>query len=172
PVWLATSVSPTNPVNTVSFDAMFVGTNGSDSLLSVYWETNVIGTVDELYVQPGFQHYSLSFPQATAKSTYVFGLRLDPFTNAPSSIILTNVALGFVGIKDPLSLSFADTSNQEQPILEFTGPAGFNYTVEASTNLVDWTSIAILVNTNGTVKFFDRESASYNRRFYRVAAPY
>jgi len=172
PVWLATFVSPTNPVNTVSFDAMFIGTNGSDSLLSVYWETNVIGTVDELYVQPGFQHYSLSFPQATANSMHVFGLRLDPFTNALSSVILTNVVFTQIGVSQPFLLSVVTNTSSGLLVYELTGEPGFEYNVQASTNLVDWKTIALLANTDGKVRFFDEASTNYSQQFYRVVAPY
>jgi len=172
PVWLATFVSPTNPVNTVSFDAMFVSTNGSDSLLSVYWDTNVIGTVDELHVQPGFQRYSFSFPNAQQNNTYVFGLRLDPYTNTPSSIILTNVTFTQIGVSQPFSLSIVTNTSNGLLVYELVGEPGFEYHVHASTNLVDWTDIAILANTNRTVRFFDEASTNYSRRFYRGIAPY
>ena len=172
PVWLATFVSPTNPVNTVSFDAMFVSTNGSDSLLSVYWETSVIGTVDELYVQRGFQHYSLSFPNAQPNNTYVFGLRLDPFTNALSSVILTNVVFTQIGMSQPFSLLVVTNTGNGLLVYELVGEPGFEYNVQASTNLLDWTGIAILANTSGMVKFFDITSTNYSKRYYRAIVPY
>ncbi len=171
PVWLATFVSPTNPVNTVSFDAMFVSTNGSDNLLSVYWDTNVIGTVDEGAVQPGLQHYSFSFPNARPNNTYMFGLRLDPYTNTPSSIILTNVTFTQIGVSQPFSLSIVTNTSNGLLVYELAGEPGFEYHIHASTNLVDWMNTAILANTNGTVKFFDEASTNYSRRFYRGVAP-
>lgn len=171
PVWLATIVNPTNPVNTVSFDAEFVSINGSDSLLSVYWDTNVIGTADELMVQPGFQHYSLSFPNATANSTHVLGFRLDPYTNALSSVILTNVVLKQVGVSQSFSLSVTTNTFNGLLVFQLIGEPGFNYGVQVSSNLVDWTIIAILANTNGTVRFYDSDSANYNQRFYRAVVP-
>jgi hypothetical protein len=47
-------------------------------------------------------------------------------------------------------------------------PAGAVLTVQASTNLVNWTQIAVVTNTTGTMDFADPASASFPRRFYRV----
>ncbi len=170
PVWSGSIVNPTNPINTLTFDAVFVGTNGSDSLLSVYWDTNVIGTITESKVNPGFQHYSLSFPQAIANSAYVLGFRLDPYTNALSSAIVTNVTLTQIGVSELFSLSIK-TNSSNGLIYELKGEAGYNYTVQASANLTDWVPIAQLANTNGLVRFNDQGSTNYSQRFYRAVVP-
>jgi len=51
---------------------------------------------------------------------------------------------------------------------QLTGQPGYTYAIQASTNLADWMTIATLVNTNGTVTFFDPSSTNYNQRFYRA----
>ena len=169
PVWLATVISLTNSVNFVSFDARFVSTNsGSRGLLSVFWDANVIGSVDEGAVQPGLQHYTFAF--AGANASHVLGFRLDPFTNALSSVIATNVTLGQSGASQPFTLSFAGETNGLR-VLQLTGQQGFTYTVEASTNLVNWNAIAVLANTNGTVRFIDQSATNAPARFYRAVAP-
>ncbi len=170
PVWIGTVVNPTNPVNTVSFDMEFIGTNGSSSLLSVYWDTNVIGSVSELHVRPGLRHYSFSFPQAQANGAYILGFRSDPYTNALSTVVLTNVALTQIGVSQPFTLSVV-TNSVNGLVYELQGESGFNYTIQGSTNLIDWTEVAQLINTNGTVRFFDQQSSSHSRRFYRAVAP-
>ncbi|MDO8650396.1 MAG: hypothetical protein Q7K33_03780, partial [Candidatus Berkelbacteria bacterium] len=172
PAWLASTVTITNAVNFISFETSFLSNTGSEGLLSVYWETNVIGSIDERVTLPGIHQYTFPLPETAEKGTRTLGFRLDAFSNIQSSVTVTNVALGFVGIREPFYLSFTGKNSNGLPVIQLTGPAGFNYTVEASTDLIDWVTVAILVNTNGTVKFFDRESASYNKRFYRVVAPY
>lgn len=169
PVWIGSIINPTNPVNTLSFDMVFMGTNGSDSLLSVYWDTNVIGTVTESKVNPGFQHYSLSFPQAEANGANVLGFRLDPYTNALSSVILTNVAITQIGVSQPFSLSVVSNSNNGL-VYELNGEAGFNYVIQSSSNLVNWIETAQLVNTNGTVQFYDQGATNRSQMFYRASA--
>ena len=49
-------------------------------------------------------------------------------------------------------------------------PTALNYVIQASTNLVDWTSIATN-STPGLLSFTDPESLQYASRFYRVAGP-
>jgi hypothetical protein len=172
PVWIATIVNLTNPVNSLSFDAMFVSTNTeSGGLLSVLWNTNTIGLVDESAVQMGLKHYLFKFPNASANSTHILGFRLDPFTNALSSVIVTNVTLGQVGVSQPFTLTMTTNMHSELRVLQLQGQSDFTYTVEASTNLVNWKNIAVLVNTNGTVPFVDLESTNNNQRFYRAVAP-
>ena len=99
------------------------------------------------------------------------GFRLDAFGSVQSSVTVTNVALGFAGIRDPFSLSLIGRGNNGLPVLQLTGPLGFNYRVETSANLVDWTTTAILVNTNGVVRFTIPETTNATARFYRAVAP-
>lgn len=171
PAWLATVVSNTNPVNSVSFDARFSGVTGSEDMLTVYWDTEVIGTIDERVVEPGLQHYSFKFQNATANSSYVLSFRVDPFTSAKSSAILTNIVLHQVGISQPFSLASTTNTVGDLRVLELTGEAGFAYGIQASTNLIDWTDIVELINTNGAVRFYDQDATNHPTRFYRGIAP-
>ena len=137
----------------------------------MYWDTNTIGSVDERVVLPGLQKYSFAFTSAESNSLHVLSFRLDTFTNTASSVIVTNVVLAQAGVSQPFTLRTATNTSNGLQVLELTGQPGFNYTALASTNLTDWTAIAVLVNTNGTVRFVDRESTNFTQRFYRVLAP-
>jgi len=161
----------TNTVNFVSFSANFTGTNAAEGLLSVYWETNLLGIIDERVVIPGFQDYTYSLSVKVTNGTYILGFRLDTFSSTTSSIAVTNVSLGFAGLRDPFLLSIGNTASNGVRLLTLTGPAGYNYSVEGSTNLIDWTPIALLVNTNGTVNFVDSETTNMSQRFYRALGP-
>jgi hypothetical protein len=55
--------------------------------------------------------------------------------------------------------------------LVLSGPAGDVFRLLASTNLVDWQTVATLTNTTGTVEFVDGPPGSFNQRFYRLARP-
>ncbi|MDO8590680.1 MAG: SUMF1/EgtB/PvdO family nonheme iron enzyme [bacterium] len=171
PAWLLATIPITNKVNLVSFEAQFTSATGSEGLLSVYWETNVIGSIDERVISKGLRQYTFPLPETAEKGTRTFGFRLDAFSAIQSSVTVTNVALGFVGIREPFLLSFTGVSNNGLPVLQLTGPAGFNYRVESSTNLVSWSTIAILVNTNGVVRFVDSTSTNATARFYRAVWP-
>ncbi len=169
PVWIATVITDTNTLNIVSFDAEFTSAAGADGLLSVYWDTNMIGLVDEAAVQPGFQHYNLSFPNAAPNTSHVLGFHLDPFSSVQSSMILTNIVTGCVGVSQPFSLSITANTGNGLLVYQLTGQPA-NYTVQASTDLLNWTNIAILANTAGTVSFTDPNSTNHPCCFYRAVA--
>lgn len=171
PSWLATVVFVTNAADFVSFDAQFTSTNGAEGLLSIYWDTNTLGSLDERAIQPGLQHYSFAFPVAKGNSTHILGFRIDPFTNIQSSVIVTNISLGLAGVSQAFSLSVTTNFVGNRRVLELIGQPGINYTVEASTNLINWEAVAVLVNTNGAVRFFEQSTNSFTQRFYRAVAP-
>ena len=171
PAWLTTVISVSNAVNTVAFDCDFESPSGAQGLLTVYWDTNVLGSVDERVVQPGPQHYTLPFP-AAASGIHTLGFRLDPFSDVHSTAVITNVVTEYVGVSQPFSLSVTTNTLAGMLVFQLTGQSGFTYTVQGSPDLVTWTNIATLVNTNGTVQFFDQNSPGFGHRFYRAVAPY
>ncbi len=176
PAWLASFIALTNPANIVSFNAQFTSTAYARGLLSVYWDTNTIGSVDELTVLPGLRRYTFAFPRAESNSVHTLGFRLDAFTNIQSSVNITNVTLGFFGVSQPFRLSVTTNTIGGLHMFQLTGQSGFTYTVETSTNLVNWETVAILANTNlantnGTVRFVDTGSTNARARFYRALAP-
>jgi hypothetical protein len=128
----------------------------------------MIGLLDELAVQPGFRHYTLAFPTARANSSHVLGFHLDPFTLVQSSLVITNVSLSLAGVSEPFTLSMTTNKVGGSFVYELNGEPNHEYHVQASTNLVDWTNICTLLNTNGTVRFFDQDSTNNNQRFYRA----
>jgi len=52
-----------------------------------------------------------------------------------------------------------------------SGTAGLSYTVQASTNLVDWVPVLSFVSTNGTTPVVDPAATNFNSRFYRARTP-
>jgi len=173
PAWLSIVPTNTNPVNLLSFDANFTSTGtGAAGLLSVLWDSSTIGTVDERTVGQGVAHYTLPFPVTESNSTHVLSFRLDPFTNVQSTVVITNVVLNQQGVTQPFSLSVVTNGINGSIVYKLTGQAGFDYGLQASTNLIDWTQIAVLENTNGVVNFSDQNSTNYPYRFYRAVAPY
>ena len=165
PAWLAMGLTITNAVNYVQFDAAFTDANAAQGLLTVYWNTNQIGMVDERVAATGLQTYRFTLPNTVASGVYTLSFRLDSFNNS-SSLAVTNVATGFVGVTQPITLDIPLVNGKPMPRL--TAPAGYDYLVQTSTNLVDWTTTALLANTNGTVSFNDSMLASSSQRFYRA----
>jgi hypothetical protein len=48
---------------------------------------------------------------------------------------------------------------------------GLAYSIEASTDLRDWTRLQTIASTNGGIQFTDSKASDYPRRFYRLAFP-
>ena len=55
--------------------------------------------------------------------------------------------------------------------LSVAGDAGLLYLFEASTNLVNWSWLAVRTNVTGVVGFTDTKATNYANRFYRVSIP-
>lgn len=170
PVWLAMPTVITSAVNFVSFEAQFTSASGAEGLLSVFWNTNTIGSSDEKVTPTGSKMYSFQLPYAVTNGVGMVGFRLDAFSATQSSVIITNITLGFAGIRGPFSLSPAGTTAEGMSKLELRGPAGFTYAVESSTNLTNWEVTALLVNTNGMVRFTVPKE-TMTARFYRAVVP-
>jgi pimeloyl-ACP methyl ester carboxylesterase len=168
PAWLAMGLTVTNAVNFVQFDAAFTDTNAAQGLLTVYWNTNQLGMVDERVAATNLQTYRFTLPNIVSSGLYTLSFRLDSFDNS-SSIAVTNVATGFVGVTNPITLGISFTNSR--PMLQLTAATNFNYLVQSSTNLVDWTPTALLLNTNGTAQFIDSAVTNSGARFYRVTMP-
>ncbi|KND47803.1 MAG: protein of unknown function DUF323 [Parcubacteria bacterium C7867-002] len=171
PAWLATVIQVTNPVNIVSFNAEFTSGSGAQGLLSVLWDAETIGTVDERVVGSSLQHYEFTFPNTSTNTTHVLGFRIDSFTNIQSTLLVTNVVLNQIGPSQPFSLAVTTSRTNGLIVHELSGEAGFTYGIQASQDLINWTNIVQLANTNGTVRFFDQSSTNYPIRFYRAVTP-
>jgi hypothetical protein len=168
PAWLAVGVSITNSVNFVQFDAGFTDTNAAQGLLTVYWNTNQIGMVDERVASPSLQTYDFELPETVTNGLYTLSFRLDTFDNA-STIAVTNVATGFVGVTQPITLAISLTNNA--PLLQLTAATNFTYLLQRSTDMTNWTPTALLLNTNGTSQFIDSAVTGSSARFYRAVVP-
>jgi hypothetical protein len=82
------------------------------------------------------------------------------------SLPATHVEKNETGILDGIIISM----NGNRYKLNLIANVGQPLEIEASTNLVDWTTIATLTNTNG-LNFDDPEAGNYPMRFYRLRAP-
>jgi hypothetical protein len=52
--------------------------------------------------------------------------------------------------------------------LSLQGTIGVNYRVDASSDLLNWTTIASFTSTNAVMSFLDPSAINYARRFYRA----
>jgi probable HAF family extracellular repeat protein len=173
PSWVATVIIATNAINTLSFDAQFSGVTNSEDMLTISWDADTIGTVDERVAPSGFRHYSLKFNTAAAYTPHMLSFRVDPYTSAKSTASITNVVLTQIGPSVPFTLSPTANRTNGAIVWRLDGEAGFAYGIQASTNLTttNWIDVAELINTNGAVQFYDQDSTNYPMRFYRAYVP-
>jgi hypothetical protein len=81
-----------------------------------------------------------------------------------------NVAVKqFLTVTEPPQLSSAAISNGISQLV-LKGGRGFQYDLQASSNLVNWATVATLSVTNisGTAPFADPAATNFTRRFYRA----
>jgi hypothetical protein len=169
PAWLAVGVVVTNTANFVQFDAMFTDTNSAEGLLSVYWNTNQVGIIDERISNSGLQTYRFTLPSAAGNGLYTLSFRLDSFNNTASGITVTNVSTGFAGVTQSILLGISFTNSA--PVLQLTAATNFSYLIQSSSNLLQWTPTALLLATNGTAQFVDSGATNSRIRFYRALSP-
>src|SRR5205823_820347 len=55
--------------------------------------------------------------------------------------------------------------------LTLIGRAGLSYQIDVSTNLLDWSFLTVLTNSQGSVQFTDTVATNYRTRFYRAVVP-
>ena len=109
-----------------------------------------------------------------------------PGANSPS-LVLTNVDVADAatytfttgGIRSPSYALSVLLSPQFLPIrleppsdvrLRIRGATGSIIGLETSSNLLDWTSLAVLTNQSGVVEYTDSTTAAAPRRFYRTTS--
>lgn len=96
PVWAAALVPVELPSDSVSFDVDFTSAGGSEGLLSIYWDGNLIGTVDERFADAGVATYTFDLGGVFNPDLYTLAFRLDPFTGVQSSADISNINVSVV----------------------------------------------------------------------------
>ena len=170
PVWQTTFLLPLGRANIVSFQVEFTSDKGAQGLLSVYWGTNLLVTIDERLIPAGLYWYTLPIPLTGDREHATLSFRLDPFGSIRSHVAISQIWDGEIGIQGDVHLLPTGELQNGRPILQLTAPAGFNYTIESSTDLISWNPFAVLVNTSGSVRFID-STGTAKARFYRAIAP-
>jgi uncharacterized repeat protein (TIGR01451 family) len=130
-----------------------VNRNGSQLIWNVGLLSTNAGAQLRLTVQAGTTGSIVSSAIVSASTS-------DPNPDDDSASVTVNV-----GLSTPPQLSAAYTGSGGTFKLSVTGTAGQNYTVQASTNLVNWVPI---YTNSGSFIFTDSNTASYPYRFYRA----
>jgi hypothetical protein len=154
-------------------DANFM--TNKNTVLITYGNTSYIGGVPPSPYAPGAQMDRIREVTHDPVPEVVFDLALFDFTNTSSNNRGTS---GYRAVRIPDLYSV-----QPQPVtdllissvtnefchLQFSGDVSRTYTVQASTNLVDWDDIGQATpSANANFDFVDSDSPGYSIRYYRV----
>jgi hypothetical protein len=136
--------------DTISLAAIGISTNGvtvtNDAGTLIYFDTNNVN--DQFFC------------------TITDGFGGTNFQTVNIAIVLTNLIPDITGVAGSPGGGIT---------LSFSGTPGFNYVLEATTNLVspdDWVPLTTnMPDTNGLWQFTDMEATNYPFRFYRLILP-
>jgi hypothetical protein len=88
-------------------------------------------------------------------------------SNQVATVLSSNAVLV---VRDPPTISSVLVTNGVFQFL-LQGSTGVVYTIETSTNLVNWSPLQTFSNVNGAVQFTDTNWGAFPQRFYRITAP-
>jgi hypothetical protein len=97
-------------------------------------------------------------------AVWVYG----PYTNAPGNNFMVFDDYKVTAEALPFHLQSQGHLPNGSFILRLTGEQARDYAIEASTNLMSWTSIKTNNATDGTFDFVDTSATGVTRRFYRA----
>jgi hypothetical protein len=136
-------------------NATFTFTAGGDSPLFCQWflnQTNLVAVDTNLFV---LSLTNVQFSDAGSYSVIVTNV-YGSVTSAPASLIVYSNAT------PTLTIDSSSTNGQFQ--FDILGVTGLNYSVQASSNLIDW---APLTTNVSPFSFVDTNSTTFPVRFYR-----
>ena len=93
PVWLMANVDIAESVNLLRFNLEFTGDPGAEGLLAVYFDSQLLGAIDERFALNNVQTYVFELSDSQLGS-HVIAFRLDPFTDVASSVHISSLEWG------------------------------------------------------------------------------
>jgi len=151
-------VSPPASYTVLSGTAVHLQAAVAGSNLSFQWQLNGANIT-------GANAPSLSIYNAAQQNAGHYTLVV---TNALGSVVSNAADLNvIIAPNPPQFVSLAPLAIDGMHIL-FNGDPGFNFTVEGSTDLIDWTPLGTVVGDSAPVEYVDTDATTLQGRFYRV----
>jgi hypothetical protein len=149
----AITMQPTNQTLVAGQSAIFRVIAGGGTPLSYQWQFNSTNLV-------GATNTTLTLNDTTTNQTGAYSVTV---TNAVGTVTSSNAVLSVYSSAAP-TMNTASFSGSTGFQFQVAGVPGFNYAVQASTNLVDW--ISLITNTS-PFSFTDTNTPGFQQRFYR-----
>lgn len=92
--WFAGTVSVSNGLTHLEFDADLLNADKSEALLTVYAAAKNVASVNGRSFSDGKHHFQFEFP-AYGPGEYMLGFRLDTFAHGLAQIKISNISTGF-----------------------------------------------------------------------------
>lgn len=96
PVWLSTVVQVTDETNLLALAVDFLSDAGAEGLLQIYWDGELVATVDERNAADALQSYVFALDGRYEDGFHQLAFRLDSFTETASSVQIGNLTTGFL----------------------------------------------------------------------------
>lgn len=93
--WMSVILDVNEPTNALSFDCEFMTSSEEQGILEIYWENELIGSIDERYAFAGTQNYIYSMPKVYQSGQYKLAIKLATFNDTISSVSIDNFRLKF-----------------------------------------------------------------------------
>jgi hypothetical protein len=99
---------------------------------------------------------------------------VNPTNSGDYCAVITNLAGSVTGSVATLTVVLPPHCTSiglmldSNPLLSFDTVSDLTYRIDASTDLVNWSALANVPGTNGTLRFIDMDATNYSQRFYRA----
>lgn len=171
--WIEFFVPVTQACNAVYFDFAFQHTAGSENVVSVHWNDEMIGSIDERYFEPAAQSVSLMLPDTYLLGTHSMGFRIDTFAAPASGVMVSNLTFGFISsITPPVITNIVLSEGEDSSVrISMSSIKGLYYSCSCSSNLIDWLSCGShLQSSEDTIVIETTNATGVRSGFYRGGA--
>jgi len=106
PVWMTTIVDTEEETNLLAFEADFVSGEGAEGILQVFWDSELVATIDERMVGDEEETFLFALSDTFGPGAYTLSFRLDSFTDIASNVLIDNITTGYMAsVPEPATLT-------------------------------------------------------------------
>jgi hypothetical protein len=91
PAWINMALPVPANTSAVQLSFEFMSMRSSQGLLSVYWNGDLLSSFDERFTDPGINTVFVPIPKAASVGTHALGIRLDAFSSAASTVVISGI---------------------------------------------------------------------------------